>query len=61
MVLHHFQPLHLTFLQTSNVREKELANGVSVRKQILSSMSVHEGSLENISFSVRLSNIFTDK
>ena len=48
------------FLQTSDEREKELVNDVSVRKQ-LAITSVHARSHENISLLVLLSFKFTDK
>jgi hypothetical protein len=53
---HHFQPLLIKcFVQKSDVREKELANDVSVRNQILSIESYST----NL-FSIFLLNIFTD-
>ena len=46
--------LHITFLQTSDEREEGLANDVSVRKQILSIISVRALSLDIISLFVVL-------
>ena len=55
-VLHHFQPLCIKCFY-----RHKLANDLSVRKQILSIMSVHAWSLENISICALLCCIFTDK
>ena len=50
--------MHKTFLQTSDKREKELTNDVSVSNQI---MSIHAWSLESISLFALLSFIITEK